>query len=78
MGNSQKLKQNLNLLLSFQNNYGLASLEIANVTKDDAGLYSVRATNTEGEVACSASLDVSGWNILLFQTLLSQYVDTVM
>ena len=67
MGNSQKLQQNFNLLLSFQNNYGLASLEIANVTKDDAGLYSVRATNTEGEVACSASLDVSGWKRLLFK-----------
>ena len=53
-------------MLSFQNNYGLASLEIANVTKDDAGLYSVRATNTEGEVACSASLDVSGQRPLLF------------
>ena len=58
-------------MLSFQNNYGLASLEIANVTKDDAGLYSVRATNTEGEVACSASLDVSGQKLLLFQSVLN-------
>jgi titin len=40
------------------NNYGLLSLEISKVTKEDGGMYTVKATNLEGEVACSASLDI--------------------
>jgi len=41
------------------NNYGLVSLEINEVEKDDAGMYTVKATNLEGKCACSASLDVN-------------------
>ena len=44
----------------FQNHYGLLSLEINNSKREDAGLYSVRAGNMEGEVTCSATLDVTG------------------
>jgi len=36
------------------------SLEILDVVADDAGLYSVKTTNADGEAACSASLDVYG------------------
>ncbi len=43
-----------------QNNYGLLSLEISNVSRDDQGLYSIKAANVEGEIACSAPLDVEG------------------
>ena len=44
----------------FQNHHGLLSLEVNDVKREDAGLYSVRAANLEGEVTCSASLDVQG------------------
>ena len=47
----------------FQNNYGLLSLEISRVTKEDGGMYTVKAANLEGEVACSASLDIQGKEI---------------
>ena len=46
--------------LLFQNRHGLLSLEICDVVPDDAGLYSVKTTNADGEAACSASLDVYG------------------
>ena len=44
----------------FQNNFGLLSLEISNVRADDAGIYTVRIANREGEAVCNASLEVDG------------------
>ena len=43
-----------------QNDYGLCSLEIQKVRKDDEGLITVKAVNSEGEVTCSAPLEVTG------------------
>ncbi|ELT96028.1 hypothetical protein CAPTEDRAFT_227990 [Capitella teleta] len=40
------------------NEYGLCSLEISKVKKDDEGQITAKATNSEGEVSCSATLEV--------------------
>lgn len=44
----------------FQNSHGLLCLEISNVQREDSGMYSIKALNTEGEIACSAGLEVQG------------------
>jgi hypothetical protein len=44
--------------LTVQNDYGLCSLEISSARLEDAGLYIVRASNIEGQVSCSALLQV--------------------
>jgi hypothetical protein len=44
--------------IHISNNYGLCSLEIVKVRPDDEGLYIVTASNSEGQVSSSASLDV--------------------
>lgn len=44
----------------FQNNHGLLSLDISKVRDEDAGTYTVTAVNSEGEVACTATLEVEG------------------
>jgi len=41
-----------------QQYYGLCSLEIGSVRRQDAGLYTVTATNPRGTISCSATLDV--------------------
>ena len=41
-----------------QQYYGLCSLEIGHVRREDAGLYTVTATNPRGTISCSATLDV--------------------
>ena len=46
--------------MSFQSNYGLISLEIARVRREDAGLYTVKISNPEGEASSSAQLEVDG------------------
>lgn len=48
------------LPFSSQNEYGLCSLEISKVRKEDAGTILVKAINSEGEVSCSALLEVVG------------------
>jgi len=42
----------------YQNDYGLCSLEISAARLEDSGLYIVRASNIEGQVSCSALLQV--------------------
>lgn len=46
------------LFISIQNDYGLCSMEISSARLEDAGLYIVRASNVEGQVSCSALLQV--------------------
>jgi len=41
-----------------QQYYGLCSLEIGSVRREDGGLYAVTATNPRGTISCSATLDV--------------------
>jgi len=41
-----------------QQYYGLCSLEIGHVKREDAGVYTVTATNPRGNISCSATLDV--------------------
>ena len=43
---------------SLQQYYGLCSLEIGHVRREDAGLYTVTATNPRGTISCSGTLDV--------------------
>jgi hypothetical protein len=44
------------------NNYGLLSLEIRDVKREDAGLYTVKAVSKEGEISCSGPLDILEWD----------------
>ena len=43
-----------------QNQHGLLTLEIFSVSEQYAGTYTCTATNSEGEVSCSAHLNVLG------------------
>jgi hypothetical protein len=49
-----------------QNSHGLLSLEILDVTERDMGQFTCKAINSEGEVTCSASLEVMGKQVLLY------------
>ena len=49
-----------------QNNFGLCSLEITAVRLEDSGLYIVKASNVEGQITCSASLQVEHGNCICF------------
>jgi len=55
--------------LSMQQYYGLCSLEIGNVRREDAGVYTVTATSPRGTITCSATLDVqSTYNVVVSAT----------
>ncbi|KAK0067332.1 titin-like isoform X1, partial [Biomphalaria pfeifferi] len=45
---------------TLRNNYGLLSLEIVFAKQSLAGKYTVEASNSEGTVSCSCSVDVEG------------------
>jgi len=46
------------VFVTVQNNFGLCSLEITSARLEDSGLYIVKASNVEGQITCSASLQV--------------------
>ena len=44
--------------------FGLSFLEVRDIQSGDTGVYTARASNTMGEVSCSAKLLVYGKNLM--------------
>ena len=64
------------MYVTVQNNFGLCSLEITAVRLEDSGLYIVKASNVEGQITCSASLQVEHGNSLLSALLTANVLNT--
>ena len=53
-------------VIQLQHYYGLCSLEIDRATSEDAGIYTVKASNPRGAVSCCAVLELEGLSVYSF------------